>query len=216
MRHTKPAAILIGLLLASTMLSACNPPAGKGSPADGASVQRTTAVSRFPAHQISIKSGGVRSPSRESSVTVYDLPEATERAGFDPSVPKSDSLVFRGAEVRAIPPGSDMYGGSNSLVFHYEPDVAVLIVPFSSEEDALRIKASLFPSDAEQLYLKHADLSVGIKADYLTRGRYGHADGRFSTFSDSLVVWVDGSTYYLISSPTLPVSALLDLARSVY
>jgi hypothetical protein len=216
MRHTKPAAILIGLVLTSAMLCACNGAVGTPTPAGRAALQETTVASRFPAYQISVTSGGVRSPSRETSVTVYDLPEATERAGFNPSVPKSDSMAFQGAEARAISSTSNLYGGPSSLVLHYAPDVAVLIVPFSSEENALRIKASLFSSDAEDLYLKHADLSVGIKADYLARGRYKHPDGHFSTFRDSLVVWVDGSTYYLISSPTLPAPALLDLARSIY
>jgi len=187
-----------------------------GSPADRASVQGSAVATRFAAYQLPVKSGGGRSPSRVTSVTVYDLPEATKRAGFDPPIPKSNELVFQGAEVRAIPAASDLYGGSSSLVLHYEPDVALLIVPFSSEGNALKIKASLFSADAEQLYLKHADLSEGITADYLTRGNYEHPDGHFSEWDASLVVWVDGSTYYLLSSPTLPVPALLAVARSVY
>ena len=216
MRLTKPGAMLTGLLLVSAMLIACSTKADTRSPADRASVQGSTVATRFAAYQLPIKSGGGRSPSRETSVTVYDLPEATERAGFDPVVPKSNDLVFQGAELRAISAASNLYRGSSSLVLHYAPDVALLIVPFSSEENALRIKASLFSADAEQLYLKHADLSEGITADYLTRGNYEHPDGHISEWDASLVVWVDGSTYYWLSSPALPVPALLALARSVY
>ena len=187
-----------------------------GSPADRASVQGSAVAERFPAYQLPVKSGGDRSPSRVTSVTVYDLPEATARAGFNPVVPKSNDLIFHGAEVRALSADSQRYRGSSSLVLHYAPDVDLLIVPFSTEEKALEIKSSLFRPGAEEMYLKHADLSEGITADYLTRGRYPYPDGGFSTWRYSLVVWVDGSTYYLLSSPTLPVPALLALARSVY
>jgi len=222
MRLTKPGAMLTGLLLVSAMLIACSTKADTRSPADRASVQGSTVATRFAAYQLPIDRGGRLTFSREESVTVYDLPEATKRAEFNPAVPKSNDLVFQGAEVRAVPADSSPVRGfsslvlSSSLVLHYEPDVALLIVAFSSEENALRIKASLFSADAEQLYLTHADLSEGITADYLTRGNYEHPDGKVPGWDDSLVVWLDGSTYYLLSSPTLPVPTLLALARSVY
>ena len=216
MRLAKPGAMLMGLLLVSAMLAACSTKAETRSPTDRGSVQGSAVATRFAAYQLPIDRGGRVTFSRETSVTVYDLPEATARAGFNPVVPKSNDLVFHGAEVRALSADSQRYRGSSSLVLHYAPDVALLIVPFSSEANALKIKASLFSADAEQLYLKHADLSEGITADYLTRGSYEHPDGHFSEWDASLVVWVDGSTYYLLSSPTLPVPALLAVARSVY
>ncbi len=216
MRLAKLGATFVGLLLVSAILSGCSSTAETRPPNDRVSVQGSRAAKRFPAYQLPITRGGALSFSRVESVTVYDLPEATERAGFDPAVPKSDELVFQGAQVRAIPADSNLYQGSSSLVLHYKPDVRLLIVPFSSESNALRIRASLFSADAGGLYLKHADLSEGITADYLTRGEYERPDGKVSGWDDSLVVWVDGSTYYSIASPTLPVSELLNLARSVY